>query len=121
MGEFVKSYDIPQSEIAALGGGGGTIERIIDLPPAHDGWSVIVTPKHGGGGSPTNPNTVYKYHVGDNEFLETNPPSSNAAIVNQANVITRNDHIPRVKLEIAYSGTIPDGDTLVRLFMSRSN
>lgn len=115
--EFVKAFDIPQSEIAAAGAL-GTVTREIPLPVAAQRWTIQIVPKSVGAAD--NPTFNMKYHAGNNEFFDTNPVSTAAAVVNSTNVITREDVVNRVRIEmINPAANLQDGDTLIRLFIDR--
>lgn len=117
MGEFVSSHDIPIGELVAA----TPVEREITLPPAHALWTVLVTPKHDGGGSPNDASVEVKYGVGDDYFPSNPGGGASVATINKANIISREDAINRIKLVVT-PGANPqvDGGILIRLFMSRS-
>lgn len=117
MGEFVSKHDIPFGELTAA----NPVERQITIPPSHTRWTILVTPKHDGGGSPNDASVVVQYGVED-DFFPSNPGGgASVATVNKANIITREDAVNRIKLVVT-PGADPqvDGGILIRLFVSRS-
>jgi len=118
--EFVKAFDIPNADIIAAGVG-STIEKEIAIPAGASRWTIHIVPKTIGAGPFNDPTFNLQYHVGNGEFFDTNPATSNPALVNKTNVITREDMVSRIKVQMTNPPTnLQDGDTLVRLFMDRS-
>ena len=116
MSEFSSNHDIPNAELVAATPG-GTVERIVPIPVAADRWTLLIVPIDGAAGP--DPTFDLEYDVGG-AFFPTNPATSATAKRDEANIITREDVVNRVKVKITNGGTVIIGDVLIRLFISRS-
>lgn len=114
MAEFAGAFDLAPGDLSPS----TAVEVEIPVPPAAHRWSLYITPKDSG--SAPDPATVLQYGIGGS-FYPTNPPSSMAAVMNTANIVTREDVVNRLKLIITPGASVPDGGIEIRLYMARSN
>lgn len=114
--EFVGAFDITQAEIA-IAGANNPVEREIPIPIGASRWTLIVVPKSVGAAD--NPTLTLQHDVGG-VFFGITPAVSVAAVINTSNALNREEAVSRVKVILTNpAANLQDGDTLVRLFMSR--
>lgn len=116
MGEFVSKHDLAVADLAPS----TAINVDIPIPVGADRWTILVTPRHKGAGSPPDPTVQVQYLIGG-EFFVTNPSGAPVpAALNKANIITREDVVNRVRLVVTPGASpLPDNGIKIRLSMSR--
>ncbi len=117
--EYVSKHDILAAELTAAGAGNDVIKEI-PIPPAATRWTVLVTPIDSGPAG-TDPTAKFQYRSAGT-WYDTNPVLSVPAVVNSANVTTREDVVNRIRLVLTLgTDPQPDGGVEVRLYIQRHN
>lgn len=96
-----------------------TDELEFKIPSGFQRWTLHVVPIHAGGGSPDEPTADVLYWVAD-DWRQVNGTTPAAAVVNKANVVTREDVVARIKLTLLNGATVPDGGAVVELWGDRA-
>lgn len=117
MGEFVSSHDVAVGDLAPS----TPINVDIPIPVGADRWTVLITPRHVGAGTPPDPTVQIQYDVGG-EFFETNPAGAAVSVeLNKANIVTREDVVNRIRLVLTPGiAPLPDNGIKIKLLMART-
>lgn len=110
MREFINRF--PVTLLAA-----GSVELVVSIPNGFKRWTLVVVPINTAA-SP-DPVTFELQYPANGSFFPRNPAGTGTLLVNQANVITSEDLIERVKVKITCGATKPDGDAVVELSGAR--
>lgn len=118
MSEFVKSFDISPSAVAAAGPG-GQVTADIAIPAAAKRWTLLVVPKDTGTAT-AGPAVELQYAI-NGEFFVIDPPGPPTSIaLNELAIITREDVVSRVRLIFDLpGGTLFNGGIQIHLNIVR--
>ena len=115
MGEFSSRHDIPNADLVTAGAN-NPVSVVVPIPVGAMRWTLLTVPKDGG--AAPDPTFLVEYDVGGG-FFPTNPATSGTAVRNQANVLTREDVVVKIRVTVTNGASIIDGDVLIRLYIAR--
>ncbi len=90
------------------------------LPSGFASWSLLVVPRHVGGGTPDSPDARLQYFVGGT-YYDVNAETPVAAAPNEVCAYSRSDLIPRIRLILDNGASPPDNGAVAQLFGVRRN
>ena len=117
MGEAISVHDIAAVDLTA-----STLSTVdIKIPTGFRVWTLLIAPEHTGGGVPPDPAYSLDYDVGGKFFVPNPTPAAATATLNKATIISREDAVNRVRLNITPGALpLPDQGIRIRLYGSRS-
>jgi len=93
------------------------VEQVLTIPPSFRRWTLVAVAKNVSA-SPGAVTFELQYLI-DGAYYKRNPAGSGPLAINEANVITSEDVVQKVKLKITCAGAKPDGDAVIELWGAR--
>lgn len=110
--DFVERKEFPA--------GPGPFSHVFEIPGSFARWTLLVVPENNDIANPgaTDLGFLIEYRVGT-DFFPRNPDPTGDAKPNQANTLTSEDQVDKVRVTLTQGGTPTDGKVMIQLNGSR--